>query len=464
MNNTKLIPTSLRKSWYFWLWMLTILGWPILGFISPFIFDAPIRTPLDEFCRSAIFYLFIGYPLWLVMFFVLGRFLSVKLENPLPFLMSPFIIPLLVVLFYNLDMSDWAKVKPEHYDASTFKRLNDNYALDHTTVYYQNTPLPGANPATFRLLDDNYVADDKHVYFCHKLVEGADPATFESPTQLASNEMSLFNMGLAKDANDYYYYEHPLHVADMATFKRIGQWCIDSQYVYYLKEFGQKPSSRRMRTGDLATFRKLGGNYACDAKYVYYEDTLVAGADPATFQVLQGCIGQDKSWVYYAERATTIYDLSCLQHKKVGNTGNDDFYTDGQVVYNPELYAMPLVADFATIRRVEPYRDWYADTMHVYYENKLLEGVNPQSFNIFPDYYVSSDYVSNNNKSASYSQDGHHVYYKDSLIADADVATFVCGYDFEELYRFAFDKTHFIEGHTNPRIEQLRLGKLQVDR
>lgn len=60
------------------------------------------------------------------------------------------------------------------------------------------------------------------------------------------------------------------------------------------------------------------------------------------------------------------------------------YHTDGTTVYNPKLMTMPEGTDFATIHRVESSRDWYADSKHVYYENRLLPGANPKTFfNIF---------------------------------------------------------------------------------
>ena len=55
------------------------------------------------------------------------------------------------------------------------------------------------------------------------------------------------------------------------------------------------------------------------------------------------------------------------------------FHTDGKMVYNPKLMTMPKGTDFATIHKVERYRDWYADNKHVYYENRLLPGANPKT-------------------------------------------------------------------------------------
>ncbi|MBO4314927.1 MAG: DKNYY domain-containing protein, partial [Prevotella sp.] len=217
--------------------------------------------------------------------------------------------------------------------------------------------------------------------------------------------------------------------------------------------------------GDYRSFRVLNHLYAADAKYVYYKNKIVEGADPKTFVVLKGGnnYGQDKNRVYYETRGTTIRNLNALKHKNMDDGLHEAFHTDGKTVYNPELMAMPVGTDFATIHRVERYRDWYADKNRVYYENRLLPEANPQTFRIFPIHYVSEEHVSNNNKDFDYSHDGNRVYYRDSLMRGVDVASFICGYDYVDSISFAFDKNRYYEGCPNPRLEKLRQGKCRVD-
>ena len=134
-------------------------------------------------------------------------------------------------------------------------------------------------------------------------------------------------------------------------------------------------------------------------------------------------------------------------------------HTDGKMVYNPKLMAMPEGTDFATIHKVERYRDWYADSKHVYYENRLLPGANPKTFKVLPSHYLSEVEVSTINKSDTYSCDGSHVYYRDSLMSGVDIASFICGYDFVAGQSFAFDKNRYYQGAPNSRIEKLRHRK-----
>ena len=160
----------------------------------------------------------------------------------------------------------------------------------------------------------------------------------------------------------------------MASFRRKGSsWAIDSRNVYYIG-MDAKIGEDVVPIGDYHTFRMLNDFYAADVKQVYFKSEIVEGADPKSFVPLNGGreYGQDNNRVYYHARGTSIKNLDALKHKNMEKGLWDAFHTDDTIVYNPELLPMPAGCDFATIHRVERYRDWYADKNRVYYENCLL--------------------------------------------------------------------------------------------
>jgi hypothetical protein len=322
--------------------------------------------------------------------------------------------------------------------------------------------LEEADPKSFRALNEEYSADSRHVWYRGDKIEGANPQTFVAPEKNNSLDISI---DLARDDHDYYNQNKPLHVVEMGSFKRVdGSWAVDRQNVYYIgleAEIGKDI----VPIGDYSTFRVLNDFYATDAKNVYYKNNIVDGADPKTFAPLFGenNFGKDKNRVYYKASATSIRNLDALKHRNMDYGLYEAFHTDGKTVYNPKLMAMPDGTDFATIHRVERYRDWYADKNRVYYENRLLPEASPQTFKVFPIHYVSKDYVSNNNKDFNYSYDANRVYYRDSLMLGVDVASFICGYDYVDSISFAFDKNRYYQGRPNPRLEKLRQGKCRVD-
>lgn len=454
-------PTALQKI-FFWFMVMSLLIWPIFFYVSLFLFDAPIRSIVDETCRNGMFFTILLYPIYLLPLMRFCFWVSKRLRVSWLFCFCPLIPVAVISLLFEIASSEFAAKKPEGYDPSTFVRLNQTFSKDVNHVYFCNEILDLADPSSFRVLNENYSADNRYVWYNNDTISGADPATFVVPER--KNDLS-FSVALSHDAHDYYCGTYPLHVADVGSFKEIdGSWAIDCKNVYYIG-VEANIGKENIPIGDYATFRALSFRYAKDSKCVYYENQLVEGADPKSFRVLEGeqNFGQDKNCVYYQANGTSIRNLNTLKHKNMNSGLNEAFHTDGTTVYNSELMAMPAGCDFATIHRVERYRDWYADKNRVYYENRLLPGANPQTFRIFQSHYVSENYVSNNNKDDCYSCDGDHVYYRDSLMSGVDVSSFICGYDFVDSCSFAFDKNRYYQGCPNPRLEKLRQGKCQVD-
>ena len=454
-------PTVLQKI-FFWLMVLSLLIWPVFFFVSIFIWDAPIHSTVDEICRWGMVLTVWLYPLCLIPLMRLCYLASMRLRASWLFCFCPVVPVAMFFLFASIASSEFAAEKPEGYDASTFERLSQTYAKDVNHVYYHNEILDLADPSSFRVLSENYSVDKRHVWHNGDIIEGADPATFVAPDACGSLDFSLL---LTHDAHDYYLGREPLHVADMSSFKRKGScWAVDNQNVYYIGMDAQIGKDI-VPIGDYQTFRALNDCYAADDKYVYFKSEIVEGADPKSFVPLSGEreYGHDKNRTYYHARGTSIQNLDALKHKNMERGLWDAFHTDGTIVYNPKLLPMPAGCDFATIHRVERYRDWYADKNRVYYENLLLPEAKPQTFRIFQTHYVSEDYVSNNNKNSYYSFDGNRVYYRDSLMLGVDIPSFICGYDYVDSCSFAFDKNRYYQGSPNPRLEKLRQEKSLVD-
>ncbi|MHA4895796.1 DKNYY domain-containing protein [Pedobacter sp. PWIIR3] len=170
-------------------------------------------------------------------------------------------------------------------DYKTFKDFGGHYGLDKNHVYHRGAILLAADPSTFEALDDIFARDKSHVFFGEKLIYGADPQTF----QLIAN--SLYT----KDKNDYYIFESQVHVSDKASFfmfnnSRSFGWAKDKNY-YYIKE-------KKYPLSDYESFTPIGEDYAKDKFQVYYQGSVVRGADPATFLVARNGTAQDKHGEY----------------------------------------------------------------------------------------------------------------------------------------------------------------------
>ena len=299
---------------------LALLFWPIGFFVSIFFWDAPIRSSIDEICRWGAMYTIWLYPIYLIPLIRLWFILSKKLGRRWLFNWCPLIPVAVFFLFLVFASSSFAESKPEGYDPSTYKRLNELYTFDVNHVYYRYNNsykiLEGADPSTFKALSVDYAADMHHVWFHRNMIEGADPATFVLP----DGDILSLGFALAHDAHDYYMGEEPLHVANMGSFRLIdSHWALDSLQVYYLG-IVSNPYNRAVSAGDYRTFKVLNEFYAVDSKCVYYKNNIVEGADPASFAVLKGedHYGEDKHHVYYQGTPDRLLEKSRQGKSQVG--------------------------------------------------------------------------------------------------------------------------------------------------
>ena len=117
--------------------LLALLFWPIGFFVSIFLWDAPTRSSIDEICRRGAMYTIWLYPIYLIPLIRLWFILSKKLGRAWLFNWCPLIPVAVFYLFLVVASSSFAESKPEGYDPSTYKRLNELYTFDVNHVYYR---------------------------------------------------------------------------------------------------------------------------------------------------------------------------------------------------------------------------------------------------------------------------------------------------------------------------------------
>ena len=240
-------------------------------------------------------------------------------------------------------------------DYDTFDDLADEYAHDQYRAWFRKDPILGADGAHFRTLKHYYAADRQHVYFRGSLVRGAEASSFR-----------IFREGVSRDANDYYVDSIALCVAHPDRFEFTGRgsdwdtmWGSDGEYAYYLGVHSLPV--RNQPLADPATFHALvpkdvdhgSYHYACDRYRVYFRDTLILGADAATFELVRWDIARDKDHVY------------------------------------AQQYRLPDVVHLPSLRILRS--GLFADSLHVYDRDSLLEGIDPNKFN--PYQYPDGDYI-----------------------------------------------------------------------
>ena len=152
-------------------------------------------------------------------------------------------------------------------DQASFTKLgHKDYAKDKDAVFYQNDPIPGADPATFELLRDPiYARDASRAYVMGHPIDGADPRTF-----------AVLESPYSKDARSIYCGTRRMDVADTGKFKVL------------------KGSSMWQHPDDLS-LPVTGFGWACDGTSHFYGMEKVEGADYESFRVIDETNAADKN-------------------------------------------------------------------------------------------------------------------------------------------------------------------------
>jgi len=234
---------------------------------------------------------------------------------------------------YGRSGSQWthggAAFTPQH--PASFEALDERFARDKLRGYCRGAAIDGSDGASFVVVSDTEARDRLSVYRCHTYrqaqeywsiqhlrivrIAGADAATYVA-----------LGHGHARDRNRVYVHGVPFTVRDPASFEPLaGDFAQDAQRGYYARVeipgshgpsfesveagdttyardrahayFGLRDPERLDETGhprrvvrtlrgaDPAALRVLGRDYAADARHVWHQGQIVAGADPASFSV-----------------------------------------------------------------------------------------------------------------------------------------------------------------------------------
>ena len=414
-------------------------------------------SPIGEVVSCISAYTAFFYPVYIIPLVIIASRLSKRLKRRSLFYFIPAIPAIICLISIVILFSSWAEPKPEGYDSATYENLGidigGKYARDKNHVYYHLAPLKGADPASFRVIGNysGYSVDKNHVYYLGEIVENANPMTFK----LTPEKNGC-------DCNDYYHGKIAFHVTDYPSFQEKSRtWFIDNNKVYYIDVIYDE--IQQMDIKDYHSFEVLDCDYAKDSCQVYFQGTVIEGADPASFVICDALrdIGQDKNWVYYKDKATDVKDF---RHVKLSDVAHG-FYQKGCDIYTMELLKMPEGIYLQHLRRFNDYgEDWSDDCKRVYWKNKVVSGVNVKTFTpcrkIVLNEFECAHYYG---YSSDYGTDGKHVFYRDTLLEGADPSSFVCGVDGEEHVEFACDKNRFYLGRSTNFIKRLLSGKVVVN-
>ena len=256
------------------------------------------------------------------------------------------------------------------------------------------------------------------VYSNDKLIEGADPLTFE-----------FISGDLSKDINHLYLDNSILPYVDSKTFKHIGgSYYRDKNKVYYtciqncvISINGADPETFQdisfLVDGSMDT---SGHSIARDRKNVYYQNTIVEGADSATFVLLGGKFAKDKSKIYYIAGYSVGYnifseaDFATFEYLGNEKSSSVSYSKDKNNVYRNS--GIPVIipgADSATFRVIGG--KYAVDKNTLYSQGRSIS--HPDYVNLPTLEYFDDSYCYFKDKNNAY-------YYLRNIISEADSASF----------------------------------------
>lgn len=435
--------------------LFLLLVWPVaLIYLCRTIFYGGIEVFWVSTIIKLTTALFIlPYPLYILPLLIFAQKLSLYCKNRSLFYIIAN-VPLFIILIGSLlYISPLANARPKGADLFTYKDYgHDSYGWDKFRVYYAFKPLEEADAATFRVIEKNkdYATDKSNVYYQGNIIKGANPMTFK-----------MINEQVARDGKDYYISGLPFGVSDYKSFRLKGEyWCVDKNYAYYVDPKVKMYGIQKVPLGDYKSFSPINEIYARDRYQVYYKNKIIKGADAATFKLIEDYdpIGKDKNGVYYTDILTDVKDYDKLS--KLENSF--EFYKDNSGVYTRDLLKMPDGVDTLQLSYISSFADWINDKKNIYWRNRIVQGADPKSFAPLSSICLTEKVVySNDTDTGDYGADLYHVFYRDKMLKDADLATFVYGWDSQAKIAFAYDKHRFYEGHSTPLIQKFRKGKLR---
>ncbi|MEP6764258.1 MAG: DKNYY domain-containing protein, partial [Gemmatimonadaceae bacterium] len=180
----------------------------------------------------------------------------------------------------------------------SFHNLDERYAKDNNSMYYEGVAFGVADVATYTILDGGFAKDKVHGYFARQPIMESDGGTFVAMTGDFSKDAKhvFYTGGMTPNARQGTPHgAYVLKDANPATFTVLeSYYAIDSERVYY--------AGKLLETA-APSFRVLAYDYGVSGSHVYYRGVIVKGADAATFEIVtphvdSGPTGKDKNYSY----------------------------------------------------------------------------------------------------------------------------------------------------------------------
>ena len=183
-----------------------------------------------------------------------------------------------------------------HPAPKTSTNHSGNYAVDKNRVYFENKVVTNADPGSFKEVDWNIGQDKFRVY------KGERPTQLKDYNSLNKIGRLMYTDGTSIYDADFYI----LPDADAATFEYVGEnWYKDKKHVWWntlslpdvdvatfrpIKNYG-------FRYGEKEEYNSCDFNYGKDAHHVFFQDSIILGADPNSFEIID--FPDSESWTIF---------------------------------------------------------------------------------------------------------------------------------------------------------------------
>ena len=186
----------------------------------------------------------------------------------------------------------------------------------------------------------------------------------------------------------------------------------------------------RIVDADPSTFEDLGDGYARDDQHAFLEGDLIKGADGKTFKCLEKRYAIDADHVFHYDTIMTSADSKTFKvHGWHLTEDKKDYFWKGKAIYVADKKSFVILGD-----KEDEKTRWAKDKYNAYYMGKQpLPNVDYDSFHPIGD-------ISNLNCSGCYAADKYHVYFENHIVEGADPESFTevvayVGQDKHRVYR-----------------------------
>jgi hypothetical protein len=168
--------------------------------------------------------------------------------------------------------------------------------------------------------------------------------------------------------------EAPIEDADATSFERLGrsEFARDRSRVYYRGSV--------LEGADAGSFEHLKGSYWRDANRVYYFDHPLPGSDPVSYRLLRDDWGRDDHNVYVGADPVNPKDISSFEIINANWARDSQWYYPAQNGRHIPITEL----DRATFQVLDG--GWAKDCCRVYYYDRIVEGADPESFEVVNDF------------------------------------------------------------------------------